>query len=279
MKLLIEKNHVFLHPMLKKLFFVVFLLAVVVLSSCSKHQRLLKSSNFEAKLEAAEKYYEKGDYFRALQLYEELVTVYRGTEKAEKIFFHYAQCHYKQRDYILASYHFRYFARTFSKSKDAEEAMFLAAYCKYLDSSVPSLDQVSTLEALQEIQLFINTYPESKRMQECNEIVDKLRYKLQTKDFEIGELYFNIEDYKAAIYAFNVFLKEHPASVYREKVMYYLVKANYLLARKSVEAKKKERFLASVDAYEKFAASFPGSRFLKDATVYGKLAQKNLNEL
>jgi outer membrane protein assembly factor BamD len=279
MKLLIEKKPVFLHPMFKKLVFAWFLVAAVGLSSCSKHQRMLKSTDYNAKLEAAEKYYEKGDYFRALQLYEELVVVFRGTEKAEKIYYHYAQAHFKMDDYILASYHFKYFARTFPKSEFTEECLFLAAYCKYLDSPNHSLDQTNTIEALQEIQLFINMYPTSTRMKEYNEIVDKLRFTLQSKDFEIAMLYLNIQDYKAAIYSLNTFLKEHPASTYREQVMYNLVKANFLLAGKSIESKRRERYIASIEAYEKFSASFPASRYLKDAASYHKQAQKLVSDL
>ena len=45
---------------------------------------MMKSTDMEAKYNAAVKYYEKKDYYHALQLFEELITVYRGTSKAEQ---------------------------------------------------------------------------------------------------------------------------------------------------------------------------------------------------
>ena len=63
-----------------------FTLFTYVLASCSSYDKLLKSSDNELKYEMAVKYYEQKDYFRALQLFDELVPVYRGTAKAEKIY-------------------------------------------------------------------------------------------------------------------------------------------------------------------------------------------------
>jgi len=265
--------------MLKKQLFLLFVLTAIVMASCSKHQRLMKSSDFNAKLEAADKYYAKSDYYRALQLYDELIIVFRGTEKSERIYYNYAMCHYHQKDYTMASYHFKYFARNYPKSTHTEECLFLSAYCKYLESPTSSLDQSFTLEALQEMQLFINMYPSTSRMQQCNEIIDKLRLKLQTKDFDIAMLYLNIEDYKAAIYALNAFMKDHPASSYREEVMFNLVKAWVSLAEVSVMSKRDERYRSAIDAFGKFSAAYPESRFMREANAYQRQAQKMISEV
>ena len=64
------------------LFFSTF---VIFLSSCSKYNRLLKSNDYEKKFEVAEKYYKQEDFYKAQQLLEDLLTYFRGTEKAEKV--------------------------------------------------------------------------------------------------------------------------------------------------------------------------------------------------
>ena len=46
------------------------------------------------------------------------------------------------------------------------------------------LDQTNTYDALKELQLFINTYPNSSRIPECNDLIDKLRTKLEYKDYQ-----------------------------------------------------------------------------------------------
>ena len=82
------------------------LLFSLVLSSCSKYQKILKSSDLNLKFEKAVMYYEKDDYNRALPLLEELSTAFRGSAKAEEVNYYYAYCHFSLGDYLLASYLF-----------------------------------------------------------------------------------------------------------------------------------------------------------------------------
>ncbi len=142
--------------MFKKLIFFLFLISSVALISCSKYQKLLKGADNEAKYEAAIDYYEKDDYYRALQLFDPLIAVYRGTKKAETLYYYYAYCYYKQQDYILASYYFKRFVKNSPNSDKAEECVYLSAYCTYLDSPKYNLDQTNTYEAIKDLQLFIN---------------------------------------------------------------------------------------------------------------------------
>ena len=61
---------------LKKL---LFLLIPAVFAACSPYNRVLKGSDMDAKMEYAVKLYNKGDYFKALPLLEELITSTRTT--------------------------------------------------------------------------------------------------------------------------------------------------------------------------------------------------------
>ena len=78
-------------------------IAAVVLASCSKYQKLLKSTDSEAKYNAAVKYYEKKDYYRSLPLFEELISLYRGQKRGESIYYYYAYSSYHLEDYELAA--------------------------------------------------------------------------------------------------------------------------------------------------------------------------------
>src|ERR1035437_401278 len=74
-----------------------------------KFNKLVKSGDMEAKYAAAVKYYDKKDYTRAQTLFEELMSVYRGTAKAEEVHYYFAYCNYNLQDFIVAGYHFRNF--------------------------------------------------------------------------------------------------------------------------------------------------------------------------
>ena len=84
-----------------KLTAVVLLSSIILLSSCSEYQKLLKSSDYELKYTKAIEYYENQQYLRAITLFEELLILYKGTSKAEEIYYYYAYSYYGQSDFIF----------------------------------------------------------------------------------------------------------------------------------------------------------------------------------
>ena len=166
-------------PYTVKVLLLCCVLVAFVASSCSKYQKVLKSTDLPYKFDMAMKYYEDGEYYRAEVLYEELIGLYRGLGKAEEIYYYHAYCNYYMEDYIMAGYYFDNFIKTYPTSKHAEECRFMSAYCYYMNSPESSLDQSNTVRAIDELQLFINRYPESDRVAECNDLMDVLRNKLE----------------------------------------------------------------------------------------------------
>ncbi|MCD4789761.1 MAG: outer membrane protein assembly factor BamD [Bacteroidales bacterium] len=248
----------------------------VALISCSKYQRIQKNQDYQYKYEKAIEYYDKEDYYRALNLFDQVMPFFRGTKEAETISYKYAYAYYNQKDYILASYYFDRFAKTFPRSDKAEECAFMTAYCKYLDSPIYKLDQTNTIEAIKGLQLFANAYPNSERIEQCNELIDELRAKLQKKEFEIAKLYLKMDRYKAAVTSFENLLKEYPETEFREEAMFYSIKAYYFYASKSVKSKRKERYFEAVDIYNDFVIMYPDSDFNKDVEYMYNRAIKEM---
>lgn len=243
-----------------------------------KFNKLVKSTDIDAKYAAAVKYFKKEDYTKALTLFEELMSVFRGTAKAEEVHYYYAYCNYNLDDYIVAGYHFRNFVKTFPSSIHTEECAYMNAYCFYLSSPTYSLDQVDTKLAIKEFQRFTNQYPKSTRIAECNTMLDKLRGKLERKSYENAMLYYNMVDYKAAVVAFGNHTKDFPESKHVEELNYLTIKSYYLLALNSIESKKQERFKAAVDTYLKYVDTFPKGGYLKEAEMIYSSALKNLEK-
>ncbi len=249
--------------------YIALLVIIASVFSCSEYNKILKSSDYEKKYEYAKKLYEKDDYPRALTIFEELIAVYRGTSKAEEIFYYYAYCHYYVGDYVLSAYHFKTFIKTFPNSVHVEEAAYMIPSSYYEMSPTYSLDQTDTKNAIRELQSFINTYSTSTRIPEANETMAKLRGKLEKKYYENAKQYFNMEEYSAAVTAFNNLLKDYPDNKYREEVSFLIIKSNYLYALNSIEAKKSERFQSAIESYFKFLDKYPASQYLKQAeTIY-----------
>ncbi len=266
--------------MLKKIKYILIIVVVLVgFSACSKYQKLLKSTDYESKYQMAKKYYASKDYFRTIQLLDQVLIYFKGTSKADSAFYMYAYSYYYQNDYLSAAYHFKNFATTYFMSPFTEECYYMSAYCLYLDSPIYKLDQTNTFQAIKELQSFVDLYPKSTRVAECNKLLDELRLKLQKKYFEIAKLYLKTENFVAAIWSFNNNLKDYPDNVYKEEILFNLIKANYLYAKKSVDSKKVERFQASIEAYNVFAKTYTNSKFSSTAEVYYKNAQKEINKI
>ena len=249
----------------------------LVIISCSEYQKIQKSQDFSLKYEKAMEYYEREDYYRALNLFDQVIPFYRGTKEAEDIAYKYAYAYYNQRDYIMASYYFDRFSKTYPRSEKAEECAFMSAFCKYKESPKYELDQSTTREAITELQLFINNYPYSDRVERCNELIDELRRKIQKKEFEIAKLYLKMDKYEAAVTSFEILLKDFPDTEFREDAMFYTIKSYYHYAEKSVRSKRKERYLEAADIYDKFVVQFPDSKYNKEVKNMYSKAMKEVN--
>ena len=137
------------------------------------------------------------------------------------------------------------------------------AYCYYLDSPKPSLDQTNTLLAIKELQAFADMYPKSDRIAESNELIDKLREKLELKDFNIALLYYRMRDYQAAITSFQNVLKKYPDTDRNEEILYNMAVAYFEYAERSIAEKQKQRYEASIESYNNLRFQFPESEYLK----------------
>ncbi|MCF8258132.1 MAG: outer membrane protein assembly factor BamD [Flavobacteriales bacterium] len=265
--------------MLRKALPALLLIVAVTISGCSKYQKILKSNDFEKKYEMAQLYYDNGKYQKAFPLLEELITVFRGTAKAEDVYFLYAYCNYRLGDYMLAGYHFNNFVKTFPRSSRAEEAQFMNAKCYFLDSPEESLDQSSTYKAIAEIQLFINRYPNSDRVAESNDLMDRLRAKLEAKSYRHAKLYFRLGDYKAAIFALRNTIKDFPDSKHRDELGSMVVKASYELAFNSIESKQQERYRDAIKECDTYLEKYPESIYLREVSRVRDDAKTQLQKL
>ncbi len=240
-------------------------LVFAVIFSCSDYQKLLKSNDNELKYARAVEYFEKKDFYKAQTLLEDLRGIFRGTDKAEMVSYYYAYTTYEMGELSLAAYLFKNHAMTFPSSPKKEEVEFMAAYCYYLISPEPSLDQTYTKSAITELQNFIEKYPNSEKRAEAEELLSKLQFKLETKAYNNAMLYFRIMDYKAAIIALKNVLADFPDTKYREDIMFTIIRASYLLAENSVYSKQIERYKATINEYLNFVDKFPDSKRIKEA--------------
>lgn len=264
--------------MKNKLYIIVLLTVAVLLGSCSEYNKILKSNDYELKYAKAKEYYNAGDYYKSLPLFEELMSFFKMTDKGEDVYYYYAQNQYAVKEFYMASYYFKRFAKNYPNSPKAQECAFLAAVCKRELSPEYNLDQSETYAAIDEFQLFMDRYPNSSLVDSSNSEIRMLRAKLEKKSYENGKLFYKMEKYRSAIIAFSSTLQTYPDTDYKEEILFLIVKSNYLFAINSIESKKMERFEETIKSYHTFVDAFGSSKWLKQAENYYNSSVKELTK-
>lgn len=253
--------------------------AFLVLASCSKFAKVQKSNDYDYKLRMAESYYVKKDYNHAQLLYEELFPIFKGDPKFEDIFYKFAYCSYYLKDWLQAENLFKQFVDVFPTSPRAEEMDYMRAITFYRQSPKVELDQTNTTKAIGLLQTFINTHPGSSRIKEATEIIDLCRRKLETKEYNSAQLYYNLGHHRAAAIAFTSLMNDFPDSPQSEDYKLQVIRSFYLYAENSVEDKKASRFEQVVTECNDFTDRFPGSKLLQEVERYAAQAKNNIKAL
>lgn len=263
----------------------IVLIAFVTLLAASgcrnAYQKALKTPDNKVKLDMADNFFKKKDYGRAISLYEQIEDAYSGTPLAKTVLYRSAQCNFGLKQYGIAGFQYKTFFENFPTAGDtSEEALYMTAYCQYLESQDPELDQTDTYKAIETFRVFFSVYPESRFVPECNTMLDKLRGKLSEKAYRIAKLYFNMGEYKSAIVALKNTSNDFPEIAQKEEIDFLVVKSTYLLAANSIQEKQIERYKQTLEAFEEFTELYPeGSKYLTELTLYRDKSTQAIKKL
>ena len=272
-----------------KKYIVLALLSAGVFSSCGEYNKVLKSTDYEYKYEAAKSYFAKGQNSKAATILEELIPIMKGTAYGEESLYMLAMTYFNQGDYVTASHYFNTYYTTYPRGTYTELARYNSGKALYLDTPEPKLDQSSTYKAIQELQMFMEYFPRSERRELAQNMIFELQDKLVEKEYLSAKLYYDLgsytgntvysstgNNYLAAIVTAQNILKDYPYTKLREELSILILRAKYDMAKESVIEKKEERMLETVDEYYAFKNEFPESKYMKEGENIYKEASKKI---
>lgn len=258
-----------------KIFLSFLILITSSFSACKQsYNQIAKSNDLDLKMEKAKYYYKKKEYHKAVPLFEELLTIYKGSKNIDDLYYMYAKSHFEMAEYLVAGFHFKNIYDSYPNSPYAEECLYLNAVSAHRMSPITTLDQEFTEKALQDYQFFINAYPNSKWLEESNKSMRLLRRKMEIKAYESAYLYYKTKQYRAAATSFKKLMRDYPDSQDLEKASFYTVKSYYFYAKNSVLSKQIERYQDTMNAFKRFNEDYPQSQFFKEAEGYFIEAKK-----
>lgn len=273
------------YTMSKNLYFILFAVTLCF-SACNNYSKLLKSADVGYKYEAAKEYFADGQYNRASQLLQTIVTTMKGTEKGQEALYLFGLCNYYSENYETATAIFRKYYQTYPKGIYTEAAHFYSGLALMNEAPEPRLDQTPTYEAVTEFQNFIELYPYSERRDQAMQHIFTLQDLLVEKEYLSAKLYYDLGDYfgncsndggsnyQACVITAENAIRDFPYTKLREDFAILILKAKFELAAKSVEEKKEERYHNAIDEYYGFLNEYPESKYLKEAGQLFNKAEK-----
>ncbi|AWU44223.1 outer membrane protein assembly factor BamD [Blattabacterium punctulatus] len=137
----------------------------------------------------------------------------------------------------------------------------------YFKSLNFDLDQKKTKEAIEVLNKFIKAYPNSSKLEEINEILNKLSKRLEKKDYYIANTYFFMKKYQSSLIYFKNFLNNFPKSNFKEDVLYKICLITYKLSINKKE-NQKNKISNFIDAYYRYIKLYPNSPNIKKLTIF-----------
>ncbi len=237
---------------------------LILVASCSEYQKLLKSDDTAQKYAKAEELYTQGKeessnkkLKKSIRILEQIEPDFRGKPQGQRLSYMLADAHYQLGDYFVAPFEFERFQQLYATSEKLEEASFKEASSYFYRTPRFNLDQTDTKKAMDELQEYLNKYPQGDYAEKASEMYAELQTKLEKKAFEIARQYHQTQYYKAAIASFNNFIADYPGTPFREEAFYYRFDSAYQLAVNSVAFLMEERLKEAktfYDGYKKYYA-------------------------
>lgn len=218
------------------------ILSVFIYSCSSSEGSDIKTDDPEQAFRIAKRKFDDKDYLEAIDDFSLIKIKFPGTSVSDKAQFYLADSYYHRDEYILAAYEFESMLKNYPLSPLLPETRYKLGLCYYNLSPKYSLDQEFTRYAIEELELYIELYPEDKNVRDAEKKLNELKDKLAYKYYRTGILYMKMDDYKAASLYFRSVYEEFVDSDWADDAM--IGEADALVnAKKNDEAKRVlERF-------------------------------------
>lgn len=248
---------------------VLFALAGLI-ASCGEYYKVQKSQDVAERYSFAKKSYNEGRYGRVVALMEDIMPNLSGSSEGPQSTFLLADSYFHLKRESEAAQYFKTYFTSYPKGDHIEEARYKAGYCNFLASPEPRLEQSATLNAIQDLQNYLDYYPQGKYRKEVESMLFQLQDKLAEKELLSAKLYYNLglylgNNYQSCVITAQNALKDYPYSKHKEELMFLILKAKSEEASLSVEEKQQERVREALDHYYNYLNVFPQGHFVKEA--------------
>jgi outer membrane protein assembly factor BamD len=156
--------------------------------------------------------FEREDYFEAIQIFQELLRDFPGSEHVDDAIYYLGRSYIENGEYALATTEFDQLVTDHPESPLVAEAEFYDGEAFYRQIRSPQYDPETTEQALTRFRRFVRLYPEHPLCAEAEKRIAFCRDWLARKNIQAGQLYLKLKHFNAARVYFQKTLDRFPDS-------------------------------------------------------------------
>lgn len=173
-----------------------------MLYSCSSNTSR-RDIDYNEEFEKGKAALSKKKYIKAQDHFNTVVIGASHTELGDDALFYLGESFFLEKNHLLAISEYDRLIRRMPFSPFIEKARYRICEAYLLLSPKYFNDQTYSEKALEKLQEFIDDYPDSNERTKAENDIKDLRNKLSEKAYQSGILYMKMEEFKAALLAFQ----------------------------------------------------------------------------
>ena len=212
---------------------IVFLLIILLLTSCSKEEKvsIVKEKNIETQMiEAFKEGYqelENGDVLFAAKKFNEAELLYPQSKWAPRSSLMSAYSYYYGSYYEDSIEELKRFINIYPNHDRLSYAYYLLAMSYYEQIADEKKDLGSIIDAKQNFQFIMDNYPNSDFALDAEYKLELIQEILASKEMYLAKYYIEREKWIPAINRYKNVIKEYDTSIYVEEALHRLVEIHY----------------------------------------------------
>ncbi len=241
--------------MLRSLFvrnLVLFSPLLLLLVACSDSSQTLRTTTTEDRFRRGMEALEDKDYREAQEAFNTIILQDPASDYADDAQYYLAESYFRDKDYKLAAFNYNRLRTSFPNSPFYKQAFFRSGEAYYYSSLSSDRDQRETKFAMDVFRAFGTYYADDSLSMVARDRIAELQNKLAEKDYKTAELYWQMQEYKAALVYYEKVMETYPGTDFYQLATLGRIKALQELNRRN----------EALDAARKFIDENPGSMLL-----------------
>ncbi len=224
------------------------IIILLLVAGCAKRDVTVQLSA-EDRFQRGMRFFEEEDYIKAIDEFRIVTMQFGGSEYADDAQFHLGESYFRRREYILAASEYQTLVNTMTGSEWIPAAQFQLSMSYVNLSPEYYLDQDYTINAIDELQTFVEFFPTHEKVPEAERMIRELTEKLAKKEYENARLYMRLEYYRAATRYFDIVMERYHDTPFAE--LSHIGKVEALIQR--------GRYEEADEAVRQFLRQYPDS--------------------